>query len=372
LARRVALAARQGVPAALAAPLMNSLILADQLVEAEIVRISARKQCRDEGSLMALMWVDGVGMILRVRRGELAQAHATGTAMLELIETLPTPFGQAEVHATLAQIEAMTGNESSCLRRVELVRRATAEFGTEVVALQAEYVLGLLELGQGRFLAAVRQLERTHHELERKGSLGTGYWPVLPDLVEAAALAGEHGEARRFLALLQKRTEHDPLPCTALVVSRAAAILADEAEVPELFATALAHAQSYGNVFEEGRTHLAYGRRLAAMGRAEAVEELQLSNECFQLVGAMPWAERAADELEAIGRSRPPAKSPLTELLTPHEQEVVELAITGATTREMATELFVSAKTVESHLTSSYRKLGVRSKTQLAHVLNRS
>ena len=240
-----------------------------------------------------------------------------------------------------------------------------------MVALQAEYVLGLLELGQGRFLSAMRQLERTHHELERTGSLGTGYWPVLPDLVEAAALAGEHGEARRFLALLRKRTEHDPFPSTALVVSRAEAILAADAEVSALFATALAHAQSYGNVFEEGRTHLAYGRRLAALGRAAAVEELQLSNECFQLVGATPWAERAADELEAIGRSRPPAKSPLTELLTPHEQEVVELAITGATTREMATELFVSAKTVESHLTSSYRKLGVRSKTQLAHVLNR-
>jgi DNA-binding NarL/FixJ family response regulator len=62
---------------------------------------------------------------------------------------------------------------------------------------------------------------------------------------------------------------------------------------------------------------------------------------------------------------------PLTQLLTTHEQEVVELAITGATTREIAAELLMSPKTVESHLTSSYRKLGVRSKTQLAHVLNR-
>lgn len=81
---------------------------------------------------------------------------------------------------------------------------------------------------------------------------------------------------------------------------------------------------------------------------------------------------RAADELEAIGRSRPRRSPSLTQLLTPHEQEVVELAITGATTREMATDLFMSPKTVESHLTSSYRKLGVRSKTQLAHVLNRA
>ena len=85
-------------------------------------------------------------------------------------------------------------------------------------------------------------------------------------------------------------------------------------------------------MFEEGRTHLAYGRRLASLGRDEAVEELQMSDECFQLAGATPWAERAADDLEAIGRSRPPHRSPLIQLLTPHEQEVVELAITGATT----------------------------------------
>ncbi len=372
LARKCARAAQKGFPSALAAPLLNSLILADQLADAEIVRISARKQCRDEGSLMALTWVDGVGMILRVRRGELAQANAMGTAMLDLIATLPSPFGHAEVLVTLAQVDAITGKESSCLGRVELVRRTAAQSGTDVVVLQAEYVLGLLELGQGRFLAAVRQLERAHQEYERRGLLWPGHWPVLPDLVEATALSGDYKEALRLLALLEVRTEHDQLPFTALVVRRAAAVLAPDVEVSRLFTTALAHAQSYGNVFEEGRTHLAYGRRLVAFRPGEAVDELQKSHECFQLVGATPWAERAADELEAAGRSRPPRKSPLTQLLTPHELEVVELAMTGATTREIAMELFVSPKTVEKHLTSSYRKLGVRSKTQLAHVLNRS
>ena len=81
------------------------------------------------------------------------------------------------------------------------------------------------------------------------------------------------------------------------------------------------------------RTRLAYGRRLATLGREKAVEQLQLAHECLQLVGATPWAERAADELEAIGRSRPQQIPSLNQLLTPHEQEVVELAITGATTR---------------------------------------
>jgi DNA-binding CsgD family transcriptional regulator len=371
LAKKCAVAAQAGIHPALATPVMQSLITADQLGAAESLRISARKQCRDEGSLMALTWVDGIGMNLGVRRGDLAQACAMGTALLELLTTIASPYGQAQVQTTLAQIEAITGMESSCRGRIELVRRTAARYGTDVIVLQAEYVLGLLELGQGRLHAAVRQLERTHHEFEEQGLLGLGLWPVLSDLIEATALSGEIDEARRLLTLLKTRTEHDSLPFTALVSSRVMAIMAADHDVPQRFAAALAHARSYGNPFEEGRTHLAYGRRLAALGRSEAVEELQISYECFQLVGATPWADRAADELEAIGRARPLHMPPLIQLLTTHEQEVVELAITGATTREIATELLMSPKTVESHLTSSYRKLGVRSKTQLAHVLNR-
>jgi DNA-binding CsgD family transcriptional regulator len=372
LTRRLVLAAKNGLPTALAAPVLNTLIMADQLAEAEDLLVSARKQCRDEGSLMALMWADGVAMILRVRRGEMAQAYALGTAILDLVASVPSPFGEAQVQATLALIDAVTGLESSCLDRVERVRRAASRLGTEVVLLEAEYVLALLELGHGRLFAATRQLEHTHREFERRGLFGIGHWPVLPDLIEATALGGELEKARQLLVLLLERTQNDPLPFTALVVSRAVAILAAEDEVTQQFTTALMHAREFGNVFEEGRTHLAYGRRLAALARDDAVDQLQFSHECFRLVGATPWADRVADELEAHGHTRPRRSPPLTQLLTPHEQEVVELAVTGATTREMATELFMSPKTVESHLTSSYRKLGVRSKTQLGHVLNRT
>ena len=130
---------------------MHSLIMTDQLAEAEAVWVSARKQCREEGSLLALMWVDEMGMALRVRRGEFAQAYAMGTAILDLFAAITSPFGQGELQATLAQIDAITGRETSCRGRIELVRRAATQWGTDVIVLKAEYVLGLLELGQGRF-----------------------------------------------------------------------------------------------------------------------------------------------------------------------------------------------------------------------------
>src|ERR1019366_2607984 len=175
-----------------------------------------------------------------------------------LVATIASPYGQTAVQTTLAQIEAITGMETSCRGRVALIRHTAARSGTDVVVLQAEYVLGLLELGQGRLHAAVRQLERTHHEFEERGLLGLGLWPVLSDLIEATALSGDIDEAHRLLALLQTRTLHDPLPFTALVSSRVMAIMAADHNVPQRFATAVAHARSYGNPFEEGRTHLAY------------------------------------------------------------------------------------------------------------------
>ena len=182
---------------------------------------------------MALAWVDGVGMILRVRRGEFAQAYALGTAVLDLVASTPSPFGEAEVQATLAQIDAITGLESSCLAHVELVRRAAARFGIDVVVLQAEYALGLLELGHGRWFAATRQLERTHQEFERKGLLGIGHWPVLPDLIEASALAGEVEEAHRLLALLQVRQRGRSPSLHGAGAEPFCGVLAADDEVPD-------------------------------------------------------------------------------------------------------------------------------------------
>ena len=188
LASRCSHATRHGIPTPIAAPVIHALIIADQLADAEAVWIRARKQGREEGSLLALMWVDVTGMILRVRRGEFAQAYAMGTTILELSTAMPSPFGQGEVQATLAQIEAITGREGSCRGRIELVRRTAAQSGTDVIVLQAEYVLGLLELGHGRFLAAARQLQRTHYEFERRGLLGL------------AKLAGIGGPCRGYSA----------------------------------------------------------------------------------------------------------------------------------------------------------------------------
>jgi DNA-binding NarL/FixJ family response regulator len=99
---------------------------------------------------------------------------------------------------------------------------------------------------------------------------------------------------------------------------------------------------------------------------------LQLSIECFDRLGAAPWSARARLELRATGatpRRRRADDDP--DQLTSHELQVAIIVAGGASNREAAAALFLSPKTIEFHLASIYRKLGVRSRTQLAAVAAR-
>ena len=124
------------------------------------------------------------------------------------------------------------------------------------------------------------------------------------------------------------------------------------------------------NPFEAARTQLAYGERLRRSGRRiDAREQLRAALVVFERLGAAPWAERARAELRASGerlRRRDPATR---DELTPQEVQIAMVVIEGKTNREVGAQLFLSPKTVEWHLGNIYRKLAVRSRSQLMRAL---
>ena len=136
------------------------------------------------------------------------------------------------------------------------------------------------------------------------------------------------------------------------------------------FHEAFAWHEVWGNAFEEGLTQLAYGELLRRRKRrADARIRLQAALDAFEGVGAVLWAERARNELRASG-ARARRRTPDTrDDLTPQERRVAALVAEGLTNREVAARLFLSPKTIETHLGNVYRKLGVRSRTQLARVV---
>jgi DNA-binding CsgD family transcriptional regulator len=148
-------------------------------------------------------------------------------------------------------------------------------------------------------------------------------------------------------------------------VSRARGLVAsaqgDIARAISLLERAVAELEGVGDPFGAGRARLSLGiARRRARQKAGARHDIIAAVETFEAVGARLWAQRARAELGRIGgRTRLPG-------LTPAETRVVDLVVQGRTNREIASMLFLGERTVATHLTHVYAKLGVRSRTELA------
>src|SRR5207249_8897288 len=106
-----------------------------------------------------------------------------------------------------------------------------------------------------------------------------------------------------------------------------------------------------------------------ARRRIDARVPLRAALACFERLGADPWAVRARIELVATGETVRSSEAARTDELTPQELEIARLVAGGATNREAATALHLSPKTIEAHLSRIYRKLRIRSRTELARRL---
>jgi DNA-binding CsgD family transcriptional regulator len=157
-------------------------------------------------------------------------------------------------------------------------------------------------------------------------------------------------------------------PWAQRVVGRCRALTCPPSEAERHFVRAVRLHTEGGRPFQHARTHLLYGEWLRRSRRpTEARTQLRAALETFERLDATPWADRTRNELRAAGEIavRRASADPLSEL-TPQELQVVRLAATGATNREIAGQLFLSPRTVGYHLYKAYPKLGVSSRRGLA------
>jgi DNA-binding CsgD family transcriptional regulator len=195
------------------------------------------------------------------------------------------------------------------------------------------------------------------------GSLGSPRWAC--GTLEAAVRSGRQDAAEQLVAWLDARAGR--LPCTwpeALAATGRAGLAAarGDPKADALYQQAMALPAS--SPLQSARTELAYGsylRRHHASLRARPL--LREAARVAEELGATGMAQRASEELWAAGGRRRPRAG--RAQLTGQELRVAEEAITGATAREIAASLYLSPRTVETHLASAYRKLGVASKAEL-------
>ncbi|HZV52758.1 MAG TPA: AAA family ATPase [Candidatus Dormibacteraeota bacterium] len=361
-ARRLALEVLDRVPAIDArstARLAGILVLAEEHETARRVLEATVERERRGGSVVGLAFVLSALFELELRQGHLLQARALAAEGLQLIG--PSGPGAWRRHCQQAELEARIGNEEETRSLAAAAMRGAVEAGDAATLARARAALGHLELSLGRPEPAV--------ELLLAAGDGAGRNPVVlactGDLVEALVRAGRRAEARATLAELERWEGLGDW--TRSVIARGRALLADDEEADQCFSAALGAATNRVSPLERARTALCYGERLRRQGHRRAARaQLRAALETFELHGARRWAERARQELQASGATvRRRDLGPIEEL-TPQELQVALLTASGATTREVAERLFLSPRTVEVHLTRTYRKLGVRSRTELA------
>jgi DNA-binding CsgD family transcriptional regulator len=227
--------------------------------------------------------------------------------------------------------------------------------------------LGITELIAGDVPAAAGHLLRALRiSSEEIGIKEPAILRVHPDAVEALVALERYEQAERLTQELDDATEANHHPWSTAMAERCHGLIkaakGERAAALDLLERAVVSHQRLTMPFEEARTRLLLGGLLRRAGRrGDARRELETAHAVFTGLGTPVHARRAAAELASIGGRRRSEND-----LTAVEQRVAGLVAAGQTNREVAAALFTSVRTVESHLGRIYRKLGIRSRTELA------
>ncbi len=193
---------------------------------------------------------------------------------------------------------------------------------------------------------------------------------TLPELVQAAVCCGNYEAAVSAFRTLDERTSAVGTAWALGLRARCLALISAGERAEQAYVEAISRLEHSRAAVDLARAHLLYGRWLRrAKRRQDARHQLRSAEAMYDAMGADGFAAQARDELRATGE-RARSRIPGTEFdLTPQESRVANLAAEGSTNSEIAEQLFISASTVEYHLGKVFRKLGVRSRSQLVHQL---
>jgi ATP/maltotriose-dependent transcriptional regulator MalT len=346
-----------------------AMLLWDEQYDAsEQILVRVVEAARERRWPMLALWLDTLGGLeFRMDRWDAADAHSAEAIRLAR-QNSGDSFVLASALTTLARVAAARGREAECREYLAEATELSSPGG--LAAAYSATATGLLELGLDRPARAIAALKGLDVDT------GETYSPMVtrsgPDLIEAYLRSGRAREAGAALSRFESATAADRGTWARAAAARCRGLLAPSQAFDQEFRDALdLHART-STPFETARTRLCYGERLRRARRlTEARHQLTEALAIFERLGATTWAERARRELAPRRRPRSAESDPSLPL-TSHELQVTALLRRGATNREIAAALFVTDKTVEYHLGNVFRKLDVRSRTELVLLLERS
>jgi DNA-binding CsgD family transcriptional regulator len=317
--------------------------------------------CRETGALRTLAQALEPLVVAQIDVAP-RQAEASADEGLRAARETDQPASAAVHLAWLATVSALRGDRDATENHAGQVFELDRGHGLAYPAALAVRALGLLELGLGRPAEALLHLESIlNSSVHRAAQL------VAADLATLAAVwSGRPDRARTLLNTVGswRWMQEADVDWAAPTLDRWRALVSQDSAAVMLYERSLAAQSTSPRPFLTALTHLLLGEQLRRMRRRTAARpHLPAAMEMFERVDAIPWAARARSELRASGetiRRRDGAAR-----LTPQELQVAQLVATGASTKTVAAQLYLSPRTVDAHLRQIFTKLGISSRAAL-------
>ncbi|MFW2514359.1 ATP-binding protein [Demequina sp. SO4-13] len=321
--------------------------------------LSARhvRLAREAGALATLPTGLLVQSVMLVLSGEFAHAAELAAEQTSIAaSTTAVPL----LHAQLI-LAAWRGRSDETREIQATIIQEAANRGDDTEVSLAQYAMAVINNGFGKYPAAQIAATRAFQSDElTQSNLAHS------ELIESAARAGDPDGAIAALEQLCDRAHASGTPWALGMAARSQALMSTGPASEGLYREAidqLSHSRMGGYL---ARTHLVYGEWLRREGRRrEARDQLRTAHQLLTDMGAEAFAARAARELRATGEHPRARSAQPTDELTAQELHVARLVATGATSREVGSQLFLSPRTVEAHLRNIFRKLGITSRREL-------
>ena len=331
----------------------------------------AEARCRADGLLGLLPQVLCVQAAARLELGDWDRASALAAEAAEVAENTEQWNWVAAATVVLARAYALQGDGDRAMSLAGESEHLAGNRGLHDVHALGRIARGSAWLSAGQYVEAYDELSPLFHDHELR-DIERERMSAIMLLVEAAVHTQRDEDARRVIAGIEATARLTPSPLLGVQLLFARAVLAHDGDAEERYRDALAQ-DLVRWPWVRARIELAYGSWLRRQRRAvESRPRLRAACETLELIGAHAWAERARTELRAAGERRPGERggdgAALENVLSPQELEIARLAAEGLSNREIGQRLFLSHRTVGSHLYRIFPKLGITSRR---HLLNR-
>jgi DNA-binding CsgD family transcriptional regulator len=323
---------------------------------------------RAQGRLALLVHTLATRAHAALELGDMETAVTAAEECRRLAEETRQPIWLCSALTAQAEVLGMRGDLEQC-------EALLAEAERRVLPRRLGDMMRLVESIRGNaLLTAGRHAEAYQHLRRCLDPGGVAYYPrvlvrAIGTIAEAAAHTGHRDEARALLDRIEQSVGTSPSRKLRISLAHASAVLADEANAEPLYLAGLSLASEHWRL-DRARLQLAYGSWLRRRRRyRESRAPLRAAGDTFEALGLPPWSSRARQELRASGESRVARTQISWTTLSPQELQIARMAADGLSNAEIGERLFLSHRTVGSHLYRVFPKLGITARAQLRDAL---